>query len=541
MCHWIRLVRDRIRRRKQSRIPPEPQPESQPHPEAEPQESADLPSQPEVESAPDIPELISRLTHAHHSVRIAAAEALGRIGPDAVEAIPYLLRAAVVDDADVQEAMMKALVQIDPAWCKNSESEKAIPGLVEALEGERSSDTVAASRLLTQIGPPAIPELIAALADEEHAIRQVWVARTLERIGTQAASAVPALAKALKSEQSHVREAVAEALCAFGPAAEPAVPALVFSLADWHPGVRCTAARCLARIGGAAELGTAGLIQLLADRDDKVREAAFEALREIGPGTVPFLIEILQTRDLRRMTEWLKWRVEVSDWCRRPIDEDFQREPLKALRNATWYFQHAMDEHVRVEAVHEAALRLLADFGPAASAAVPVATQALRDPNPRLRLAAAFALGNIGPAAKTALPDLVSSLVDNTQPVREAAPEALGKIDPTWASSQEIQPSIVWLVKRLGASKKAGEVAVQALALIGPPCVPALVEGLKQSPNRTADELAATALGLIGPGAREAIPALVQLLNGDSHPWVQQAALKALQKIDPEGKLWRRD
>jgi HEAT repeat protein len=319
------------------------------------------------------------------------------------------------------------------------------------------------------------------------------------------------------------------------------VPALVSRLADDYPSVRCTAARCLARIGGAAELATAGLIQLLADRDDKVREAAFEALREIGPGTVPLLIEILQTRDLRRMTEWLKWMVEVSDWYRRPIDEDFQREPLKALRNASWYFRHAMDEHVRVEAVHEAALRLLADFGPAASAAVSVATKALRDPNPYIRLAAALALGNIGPEAKTALPDLVSSLADSSQRVREAALEALGKIDANWASSHKIQPSIVWLVKRLGESEEAGQVAVEAFAVIGSPCVPALIDALESSDKRTVRQRAATALGLIGPGAREAIPALVGAANSDSHPWVQQAASQALDKIDPGGKLSRGD
>jgi len=534
MFDWIRL-------RKRSRKATEEKPEVQPQAEAESQESADPLPQPEAEPVSDIRGLIQKLQHPHYSVRISAAEELERIGPEAKDAIPDLLLNAVFSDAAVREAAMKALDQIDPAWPKSPEAEKAVPGLVEALAGGHSSDTVAASRLLTQIGSPAVPDLLEALADDENDIRQVWVARTLGRIGSDPASAVPALAKALKSEQSHVREAVAEALAEFGPAAEPAVPALVSSLADWHPGVRRAAARSLAHIGGAAELATPGLIQLLADRDQTVREAAFQALSEIGPGTVPWLIEILQTRDLRRMIEWLAWKVEVSDWYRRRIDEDFQRDPLGALRNLSWYFRHAVDEHVRVEAVHEAVLRLLGDFGPAASAAVPVVTEALRDPSPRVRLAAAVALGDIGPGAKAALPDLVHSLVDSREPVRKASAEALGKIDPNWASSYEIQPSVISIVKRLKEGREAGQAAVEACAVIGPPSVPALVEALESSDERIVRERAATALGLIGPGAQQAIPALGNAARDDSHGYVREAADKALQQIDPGGTLSRHD
>jgi len=187
-----------------------------------------------------------------------------------------------------------------------------------------------------------------------------------------------------------------------------------------------------------------------------------------------------------------------------------------------------------VEAVHEAALRLLGEFGPVASEAVPVVTQALSDSNPRIRLAAVIALGHIGPQARVALPDLVWSLVDRSETVRQACPEVLGKIDPDWASSPKVQPFISSLAKHLERSREAGQLTVEAFAVIGPASVPALIEALETSDNRIVRERAAKALGLIGPGARGAIPGLMEAARGDSHGWVREAAAEALRKIDAQ-------
>jgi HEAT repeat protein len=247
---------------------------------------------------------------------------------------------------------------------------------------------------------------------------------------------------------------------------------------------------------------------------------------------VPTLLEVFQTRDLRRMDEWLKWKAEVADWNRHVLGDDTRHEPRKALRNVEWYFRHALEEHARVESIHEAALKVFGRIGPAASAAMPVLVEALEDPSRRVRLAAVQALGRLGPAAGTALPSLVQHLTDGSEPMRKVAAEALGRIDPAWASRPECQGAIASLAAKLQETGEPGRVAVEAFVLMGSAAVPVLVEALSAD-DRVVREAAATTLGRIGAEARGAIPALLQVKE-DSHGWVREAALQALQKIDAE-------
>jgi HEAT repeat protein len=489
--------------------------------------------QPQVVPSPDVGGLLQRLRHKEPTERRSAAEILGRLGPKADGAVSGLLHAAVDVDATVRQAASMALDRVDPAWWKNAGSADAVPGLVAALGSHFTEVRQAASHLLTRIGQPAVAELIRALADKEQDTRQVMVARTLGRLGADAAAAVPALARELNGEFAHVRQAAAEALGEVGPAAEPATPSLVLALTDWQPAVRQCAARCLACVGRPAGLAIPALVQLLADRDNDVRGAAVEALARIGAEAVPSLIEIARARDSQRVEEWLKWRVEVSDWYSRPIDEDFQREPLKALRNATWYFRHAIDDHARVEQIHEAALRALAKMGPTAADAVPVLEEALADPNQNVRVAAVRALSQIGPPASPTVPALLHLLVDRAKPVRQAVAEALGKIDANWAADARVGSPMASFVELLKRTGEEGQMAVDAFAVIGAPSVPALVEALAAG-DRVLREAAATALGRIGPGARAAIPALVKATQ-DSHGWVREAAVGALKMVDPSG------
>jgi len=55
--------------------------------------------QPKAEPALDVSSLVQRLQHTDSTVRRSTAEGLGRIGPNANEAIPALLHAAVDVDA----------------------------------------------------------------------------------------------------------------------------------------------------------------------------------------------------------------------------------------------------------------------------------------------------------------------------------------------------------------------------------------------------------------------------------------------------------
>ena len=507
--------------------------DSRPTGPATPPEKATMPppeATPRSASGPGVAGFLVRLEDNEAAVRRSAAAALARIGPAAGDAIPALLRAAVDVDAEVRKEAAEALSRIDPAWPGDPRAVTAAPVLVRELGSKFSEVWRAASSLLVRIGAPAVPELLRALLLEEKDTCQVVIIQTLGAVGGAAAPAVPALAAALKSPFVHVRLAAAAALGQIGPAAAPALPELILALADWLPAVRLAATQCLARVGPAAEGAVPTLTQLLSDREEEVRLAAAEALAQAGPAAVPALIEVLESRDLRRMSEAMKVRMEVSDWWKHHVDlEALRREPLKALRNVTWYFQYAHDDGV--EMAHTSAAAALGKIGPLARDAVPVLIQTLFDKEGKVRLAAARALGGIGQRARGALPALVNALIDPKEAVRKAAAEGLAAIDAAWSSRPEAAALVPDFVKRLRQGPEVRSLAAEALAALGAAAVTAVAAALA-SEDRVVRETAANILGRIGPAARNAASVLRQALQ-DGHNWVREAAAKALEKVDP--------
>ena len=155
----------------------------------------------------EIPALIRALKDEEWwKVRWNAAEALGRIGPEAKQAVSALAQALTDGYSDVRQSAAEALGQIGPA---------AVAALIQALKDEEWWKVrQSAAEALGRIGPEAkaaVPELIQALKDENWHVRQ-YAAETLGGIGRAAKAAVPALAQALKDEDSDVRESAAEAL-----------------------------------------------------------------------------------------------------------------------------------------------------------------------------------------------------------------------------------------------------------------------------------------------------------------------------------------
>jgi len=333
-----------------------------------------------------------------------------------------------------------------------------------------------------------------------------------------------------RTDRAEIRSAAANALAEVGPSAEQAILALVAGLSDPYPDARQAMASCLARLGPAAEPGVPALVPLLAARQVGVRKAAAYALEKIGPGSVPALIELVQARDVERLKVGLKAMSEYSRWFQ-PKRHDLPAEEYKIWTNRFWGVYDLMEERQCLENAQEAALCILRDLGPAASAARPTIAQALKDPSPRIRLAAVQAMGQVGPVAEDVAPDLIRMLVDKNEATRKAAAETLENFDPDWASDPAVAGAITGLAGQLG---EPGESTVQAFTVIGAAGVPALIDVL-ESGNRISKEKAARALGQIGPEAQAATPALTKAL-ADSHPWVQAEAAKALAKIASEDR-----
>lgn len=143
--------------------------------------------------------------------------------------------------------------------------------------------------------------------------------------------------------------------------------------------------------------------------------------------------------------------------------------------------------------VRSAAAWAITQMGAAGRPAAPALAQSLSDENPRLRNLSAIALRSMG-AAAAAVPGLVKALTDSETSVRALAADALGNIGPN--AKAAVQP----LSERLVTPKEQ----VFVLRSI------------------------ATALGNIGPGAASALPALQQALK---MPRVSYTANEAILKI----------
>ncbi len=106
---------------------------------------------------------------------------------------------------------------------------KPVTLIVPTFE-ERSEQEVAAEAL-SQIGPPALPDLRRALQNRDSRVRRE-AAGVLVRMGPDGKDAVPDLIRLLDDEDEATRKLAARALGRIGPDAAAAVPALMRTLLE---------------------------------------------------------------------------------------------------------------------------------------------------------------------------------------------------------------------------------------------------------------------------------------------------------------------
>ena len=120
---------------------------------------------------------------------------------------------------------------------------------------------------LASEGPQALPELVAAMNDEDAAVRY-WGATGIGNIGKDAASAESKMVAALDDASVSVRVAAARALCMMGRT-DKALPVLVETLQGPHPWGRLQAAIVLDGIGQQARPAEGALKEALTDQPNK--------------------------------------------------------------------------------------------------------------------------------------------------------------------------------------------------------------------------------------------------------------------------------
>jgi HEAT repeat protein len=432
----------------------------------------------------------------------------------------------------------------DLCYKLGSRARAALPALLHCLSDR--DDKVGESALwsLVWCEPESIDPLIDCLANPDATTRR-RACDALGNIGDAASSARDALRRLLTDAAEEVRLRAAWALGLVHDTSDRTITALFAWGRSGSIAERRAAYHALGNIGTALidprPLRTyqQQVLDTLDDDDEDVRWSACYVLASLRPD-VPLHVELLILR--------------LADSSSRVRALAIRQ--LKELAPTTDLAEHvaSMCEVVRGSGSEaEDMCKVLAMVGPKAKSAVPYLTEALRAENGSLVIAAATALWKIdrqiveslpalarlfdehgesvcdaiceiGPAAAPLIHEVIGALQTEDWDLQWAAADALGAL-----SSSDPQV-LAALVASLGhASAIVRTAAARALAQIGPPAVPALIEIL-QGQADVRCECAADALGRMGHRAIEATEALRSRLRS-APPGIASWCAIALGKV----------
>lgn len=459
-----------------------------------------------------VPAVIAALKHSKNLVRSQASTALAKSG---VHALP---------------AMLTALRSIDKC----------------ATPGQPNEFAQALTDAFGRIGAPAVPSLLSLLEGSVgHVVKTPDAARN-EAVTVELVTHDTASEKLCVS----ARVAAMDALGKIGPTAAPAIPLLLSELEhvpapppnapvppkksiqnaagsaqNISPRARETAAACyaLGGIGRASEAAIPVLFELLKDADASVRQEAGRAISKIATGKerIPPLAEIIERGDSGSLSNALR---------------NFENAGLEALLTET----DSTNNQTRQ--------RLASTLGnlPLASVA-PFMTEALKtSTEPKVRALAAYMLGEMRQNRRQR--DTTSSTLDAPLPVLQAA---VRDADPdvcvlaAYACTKAIDPDDEELIAKIakGVAQCAPENRSRALTALSyynlqkhgrkaAAALPVLIRGLNgEYPGNIPVKTILQHIGL----QREDVPAIVEALK-DKNTYTRRAALKLIEQMGPEAR-----
>lgn len=455
---------------------------------------------------PSLDAIIAQLDGEQRTAELAAI-AIGRLGNDALPALPVLIDRLSDDD---QPMIRASISRIGPV---------AIPPLVAAVQGDSPRLSLAqTSEIVGAMGPQAFSALT-KLCDSESPLDRAVVFRTLGRIG-RTSDALVLLERGLEDEHPQVRAASANGLGALGNAARDqldrliklssdldatvrmeslaALPklgvadhvfqdALIAALDDESLQVRTQAARSVAALDEIPEQAIAPLLDRLKDESGDVREAAAQALSkadELPENVVASLLDALVSAD----ASLAQAIVSALGRLEKPTEQ-----AVDALANATEHESHD---------VQLAAFQALAEHEEQVLRVSDRVKQRLGDDSPEIRLAALRTLVRMA----SSTPERLEILAD-------------GLNDSDWVVRREVCYDL-------------GEMERRAK-----PIVPQLLKILHYGEKDTDREAASSALRRIDAAPGEAVPILAEILEDeDSDRRERYYALNLLRKVGPEAK-----
>ncbi|MBN2561001.1 MAG: HEAT repeat domain-containing protein [Phycisphaerae bacterium] len=363
--------------------------------------------------------LIQRMGDPDSCTRWETAMAIGKLGPEAAEAVPALIEATRDTDLDVCYEAVDALGRIGPA------AGEAIPVLLNMLDpsvfdepGQCEAQMWYAATIcdyaawaLSDMGAEAARGLADILRQSGDS-RGSFAATALENMDSGARSVVHVLIELLSSECSRVRLCAVHILSAIGPGSAEAVPTLMATLSDADDDVRASAAIALGNIGPDARQAVPALAEALMLGPDPVQHCAAHALSQIGCDTVT-----LTTAFDEAPRECSSVRASLAHALR-----GGGREAISTLMKAL------QDDHGRVR---RAAAESLGVIGLATGGCVSALCTALGDEDVGVRRNAIRALWRIRPQTESGVSAIVVALADQDSEVRWHAARGLAELGPS--------------------------------------------------------------------------------------------------------------
>lgn len=438
-----------------------------------------------------LPGLIDATRDTNHWMRIYAIQALGSIGPSAEAAKPVLVQFLKDPHNEVRLEAACALAKIEPG------GEDAIAGLFQVFRKSNGSNR--AVRAFAEMDPVVIPYLVAALKDENPAVRGC-ASSTLSRIGEPA---VPVLQKALSDPDGEVRRLAASALGEMRRSVNlptDAIYSLIGLLEDKSPYVRRSATRALGNIWAHTEAGEAGktaisiLVELLADGNAEVRRNAAYALWRIGPAAKVAIPALKNTQN----DPDEEVREEVTDALYRlggpeaaatvpKLIEVLTRKPVRDGSE----IGTGRGKYLNISRF-EAAMYLGRRPHDEAKPAIPILKEILNDKDPAVRFHAAVALWKLEPQSGSPVPRLTKALAEEDFVTRFWAAHTL--VEAVGSEATAAIPILIAVSRffpvRLSRAPRPGEaaaaersrLAIEALTKIKQVAVPALITSEEHKP-----------------------------------------------------------
>lgn len=449
-----------------------------------------------------IDDLVKELSASDAVRRVEAAWRLGEICESSIKVVDALKTALSDQELRVRGAAAEALGRIG-----NSAAE-AVPPILQLLE--RETDEMGRARCVFALGRAgsnaalAVPVLLDLLrGDNTHAYdTALWA---LAEIGIYTHEIVAEIAKGLDRELSDQRWVAAKALGLIGSDATDAVPRLVACLGDVHPLIRELSAWALGEIGAAADSVLAPLLALAGeDPCPEIRHRAIVSAGLISEGSAEIEAEISESGQMGTLGD--------------------SSAGHQAEQYLVWIAKQDVPGKLK-------SIGAIGELGPPAAGFIPELVPMLKDPE--LRASTALAVAKIGVTSKQASEALVPLLAAVHPQMLASLDWAVGLLGPRAAEAipllkQQLRDFAGSEHRNLEIRYHAAW-ALARVDYLGGEATPALI-GRLEDEDSDVRAMAAENLGYIGKGAAQAVPAL-ERMKDDAHPIVRARVDWALQRI----------